>query len=225
MKNIKIIFLLLLTSFFFTSCLEITEEVSMNADGSGSAVMTVNLSESKDNIKNYMSQEEYQGMKIPKVDEIKEMIAEVETVMRGVSGLSNVESKSNFEDFIFSFSGNFSDLNVLNTAVNTLAKELSKKSPMTQTPVIKDNFSYTKGNFKRHFDYPIDTEMYGKLGFMQQFLLENSRLVGIYRFPTAVKSQSNTNAKLSSSKKSVMLKTNLAQIAKGETSLENTISY
>ena len=225
MKNIQFFILLLFASLFFTSCLELTEEVSMNTDGSGSAVLTVNLSESKDNIKHYMSQEEYQGVKIPKIDKIKEIVAEMEDAMRSVKGLSNVESQTNFEDYVFSFTGDFANVEVLNTAVNTLVKEMSKKSPTGRTPLIKDNFSYTNGHFKRHFDYPIDTEIYNKLGFMEQFLLENARLVGIYRFPNTVKSKSNAKANLSPSKKSVMLKTNFAEIAKGETSLENVISY
>lgn len=225
MKKYTFPFLLLLTMTFFTSCLELTEEVSMNKDGSGSTVLTVNLSESKDNIKHYMDQKEYQGMKIPQVSEIQSMIDEMETVMKGVDGLTNVQSNRNFDDFVFSFSGDFTDVDVLNKAVNVLAKEMSKKSPTGKTPVIKDNFSYAKGTFRRLFDYPIAAGVYDQLGFMEKFMLENARLVGIYRFPETVKTKSNDKASLSASQKSVMIKTTAAEIIKGQATMANEITY
>lgn len=225
MKTYPFYILFFAAIFSLTSCLELTEEVKMNDDGSGSATLTINLSESKDNIKHYLSQEEYQGMKIPKISDIEASLVEMEAVMRNVSGLSNVQSQKNFEDYVFSFSGDFANVEVLNQAVNALVKEMSKKSPTGQVPIIKDNFSYKNGQFKRHFDYPIDTKLYDQMGFMQQFFMENARLTGIYRFPSTVQSTSNTKTSVSSSQKSVMLQTNVAEIAKGETTIENIIQY
>lgn len=224
MKNI-LFFFLIFSSLFFTSCLELTEEINMNNDGSGSAIITLNLNESKDNLNNYFTQGEFQGQKLPSKTEILGELSDIEGIIEGVKGISNVSSNFDMDEYIFKFSGDFTNVDVLNDAVNILAKEMSKKNPVARTPVIKDNFSFQNGKFSRLFDYPIDKELYNQLGFMEQFFLESSRLVGIYRFPNAIKNQSNEKANVSSSKKAVMLKTNFAEIMKGETSIANEIDY
>lgn len=221
MKNTII---LLLISLMFTSCFEIKEEVNMFKDGSGEVIMTVDLSESKDNLKSYMQMEEFQGQRIPKPSEIDEYIERISNVLKRVEGLSNVQSTSDYEDFVFAFSGDFTDVDVLNKAVNTLSDEMSK-SVSEAHRLKKDNFRQTKNQFQRLFDYPIDYSLYEKLGSMQQFVMESAHITSIYRFPQAVKSVSNGNAKLSSNRKAVMFRSTVAEIAKGNTKLANTISF
>nr|BFF39643.1 hypothetical protein BACY1_14480 [Tenacibaculum mesophilum] len=49
----------------FTSCFEFVEEVSFNKDGSGSAVLTINLSKSKTKLASIMLLDSINGYKVP----------------------------------------------------------------------------------------------------------------------------------------------------------------
>ncbi len=218
----QILFFLLL-SLSFTSCIEIMEEVNLNADGSGSGVVTVNLSASKDNLKSYMDQGSYEGNQLPTQSEMEAEIEKLVNALQKVEGLSNVQSNSNFEDFVFKFSGDFKDIEVLNSMMGTVAKELSNQ-PLPKM-MIKDNFRYDGKEFKRLFDYPIDYTLYDRLPTMQRFILENTNLVSIYRFKQPVKQYSNRKARLSPTKKALMMMTTFAEIMKGETKIENTVSF
>ncbi len=222
MKVLTKLFCLLSLSFLLTGCFEIFEEVEMNNDGSGKVVLTINGSQSKENLKNYMQQDEFQGKKIPKKADIDREIAQVKEVLKSVKGISNVQTSTDYEDFILKISGDFTDVKALNNAINTVASSLNR-SPYEI--IKKDNFAYAKNKFARIFDYPIDKTVYDRLDFGTRFVLETAQLNSIYRFNKKVKNISNKKAKISPSGKSVMLKSNLSGFVKGEVGLANEVSF
>ena len=129
---------------------------------------------------------------------------------------------TDYTNFVFTISGSFADAEALNLAVNTVAEAFSRG----QLPaIIADNFKAGQGYFSRLFSYPIDPTDYQKLSTMQQFMFETARYISVYRFKQPIKSYSNQEAQLSPSKRAIMLKSSLADLAQGKKSIENKIEF
>jgi len=213
---------ILLSCTILTSCFEITEEVNMNTDGTGNAVLTIDMSASKDNLKSYMKRGEIEGQKIPTRQELEEIINRMKNIIQDAEGLSNFQHTADFEKFIFTFQTDFNTVESLNKAVNELATQLND-SPY---PTIRENnFSYQGNQFKRLFGYPIDTAAYDKLRTIEQYVLEQAHWVSIYRFKKTITHYSNRKARLSPSKRALMMISPLSKIVQGEVSPANTITF
>jgi len=217
--------LLCLFLLSFTSCFEVREEVKMNADGSGAVNLTIDLSQSKNNLTNYMKAGEVNGQKIPSQIEIEMELLKLKNVISSIPGMSEVKLKKDFTEFVFNLTGNFKDVKTLNTAINTASSAMNK----TPFPLKKvKHFNLSDSKFSRLFEYTDDrltkTE-YDGLPAIPRLLMESAKVISIYRFENPVKKVSNKNAKLSPSKKAVMLEANIAEFAKGEISLANDISF
>ena len=207
-------------ALFFTSCFEIVEEVKMKADGSGQMIVTVNMSESKEDLKGYMDSGEVNGMTLPDQKELNTYLQRIEQTIESVSGMSNAVAKADFNEFIFTFTADFTSVKSMNLAVNKLTKELSRGMIS-----IDNKYEYANGKFVRSFGSMLSAEDYEKLPVMQRFVLESARMVSIYTFDKSVKKMSNQNAELSAGNKVVKFKSTLGEIAKGTKQVENTISF
>lgn len=226
MKNLIQSFIILCFSLLLTGCFEITEEVSMKNDGSGDVLLTVNLSESKDNLKAFWKMDQVEGVDVPKKTEIEEEITKVKKALSAVKGITNVKTTADYEQFIFTISGAFDNVKTLNKGINAVVSELNR----TPIPAVKkDNFRYAPGKFTRLFDYVTDfkftEEEYNNLNMSARFVMETARVVGIYRFEKPVKSFSNKKAELSPSKKAVKFESTIADLVKGQASIENVITF
>ena len=220
--NIFKISLLLFLSITFTACFDVTEDISLNKDGSGIATVIVNLSESKDNISSYVNAGEVNGNKIPSIAEIKEKMAEVVAEANKLDGISNVESISDFEDYIFTFKCDFENVYALNDAINILADNYNESG---QPMLFEENYGFDVSSFYRYFNYPIPDIDYDKLSTMEKFLMESATFTGIYRFDEVIDKCTNTSARISKSGKSAMLKATLSQLVKKQISLKNEVIF
>lgn len=214
--------LIIFSLLFYSSCFEITEDVTLTKDGSGVATVIVNLSDSKDNLSGYLNAGEVNGQKIPTITEIKEKLAEVVTAANELDGISRGEVISDFEDYIFTFSCNFENVYALNDAINILADQYNESG---QPTLFEDNYGFDVGSFYRYFNYPIPDVDYDKLGTMERFLLETATFVGVYRFEDMIKRCTNPSARVSKSGKSTMMKVTLSQLLKKEISIENEVIF
>ncbi len=215
----KVLFFSFLT-IFFTSCFEIVEEVKMKADGSGKMIVTVNMSESKEDLKGYMDSGEIGEMKLPDQKELNSYLSRIENTLESVNGMSNASAEADFNEFIFTFAADFTSVKSMNVAVNKLTKELSRGMIS-----IDNKYEYANGKFTRSFGSMLSAADYEKLPMMQRFVLESARMVSIYTFSKSVKKMSNDNAELSAGDKVVKFKSTLGDIAKGTKSVQNTISF
>ena len=226
MKNLIQPVIILCFSLFFVGCFEVTEEVDMNTNGSGDVTLTVNLSESKDNLKAYWKMDEVQGVEVPKKAQIEDEIVNVKRALSAVKGISNVKTTADYEEFIFTISGSFDNVKTLNKGINAVVSELNR----TPMPTIrKDNFEYSPGKFTRLFkympDWRLNDDEYNNLNMSARFVMETARVIGIYRFEKPVKGFSNEKAQLSPSKKAVKFESNIADIIKGNATIENEITF
>lgn len=221
--NIKTAFFFLFgISLFFSSCFEVREEVNVKEDGTGDISLVVNLSESKENVKKYLGIGKAGEVDVPNVENLEKILNHALVTLRGIKGLSQVEAKKDYEDFIFTFSAKFDNLSAINDAVSTVSKQLS----YLYVPHLEEkNYSYSDKQFVRHFDYPIVPEDYKELPSMQRYFLESAKTVSIFRFGQTIQDYSNKRATLSPSGKAIMLETSLADLASGNATLENRISF
>jgi hypothetical protein len=205
-----------------TGCFEILEEVNLAPDGSGHLKMTINLSESKTNLTNYMNMEEVQGIPVPSKDEIIRDINRIKTALSKSEGMSNVETTYSFENFIFTVSGDFDNTQHLNDGINNVIGALNR----TPFEVVKlDNFDFTEKAFRRYFNYPVSLLDYETLPVMHQFMLESAKIVSIYRFQKPIRLFTNDNARLSPSKKAIKLENSVGDVLQGKTTIANSVMF
>ena len=79
--------------FLFTSCFEFVEEVTFNKDGSGSAVLTINLSKSKTKLASIMLLDSINGYKVPSKVTIRKKVQEIVSKIKGTKGVHNVKTR------------------------------------------------------------------------------------------------------------------------------------
>lgn len=204
-----------------TACFEVVEEVNINTDGSGSFCFTVNLSQSKLDINAILLLDSVRGRPVPKIDDIKKEFARIEASLRNDSSLSGIKATQNWNDYIFSISGNFKNIASLNRAIKSTSALMNRTAGGKTT--MKDNYSFSPKVFKRLFDLDLGKD-YQTLTEKDKLVFKTARYTSIYRFKTPVISYSNPDAIKSKSGMSVMFKANIADIITNTKSIANVIS-
>lgn len=209
----------------FTGCFDVTEEVKMNADGSGELRLNIDLSQSKSNLVGYMNAGEINGVEIPSKAKIKSEIKKLKKALSKIKGISKVKAKSDFDEFVFEVTADFKNMKALNKAINASVKTFNQ----TPFPLPRfKHFSFKENKFSRLFNYTDERftqEEFDGMMSVVRYLMESAKVVSIYRFEEPVKDISNSKAKISPSKKAVMLEGNIAEFATGKKTLENHISF
>jgi hypothetical protein len=213
--------LVIISFFLFSSCFEIIEEINLNNDGSGSFCFTVNLSQSKLQINSMLLLDSVNGKPVPKTDDIAAALDKVESSLKQEPGLSEILVKRNWEEYIFSVSGNFSNIAVLNKAINKVYNTFER--PGKQTFQNKENFSFQNKSFDRNYDYDLKTQ-YQNLPEKDKVIFDNAKYTTIYRFPFMVGTFSNPDAKLSKSGKAIMLKVDIKDLISNIKTIKNSIN-
>lgn len=217
MKMTYHILILFFASILLSSCFEIIEEISLNENGSGTFTYTVNLSQSKSKLQSIMSLDSVNGYKVPKQEEITNKIEEAGNIFIDMDGISQVKIETNFTDYIFSLSCNFSNISHLNNAINNTITNLQKNNFNPS-----DNFTFTNDTFTRHNKYET-YDAYEKLQNKDQIIFDNAKYVAIYRFKKDILSFTNAKAKQSKSKKAIMLKVDIIDLITKKSDIQNSI--
>lgn len=209
-----------------TSCFEIVEEVTLHTDGSGTLSFTLNASQSQARLRSVMLMDSVNGRPVPKRSDIDTELSKARRILAGMPGISGIVINSNHEDFIYSLSGNFASISQLNVAMNTLAIEMRKGranlQPIAFTPF--DNYGYRNKVFQRFQDPKDRSGEYTRAKKEDRDVVDNAEYTCIYRFDTAVRSQTNPKANISKSGKAVMIRTKIRDIIMGKSSIRNKIT-
>jgi hypothetical protein len=209
----------IISLFLFTSCFEFVEEISFNKDGSGSATLTINLSKSKTKIASIMLLDSVNGYKIPSKATIKNKLSEIVQKIKTTKGIHNVKNTLNFDEFIVTVSCDFDTVDALNTVLSTFS---SKK----QALAIKKNkhFTYNKTSktFIRSHHFNIGKE-FQNTKMKDREVFETATYTGVYRFEIPVESCTNEQAKISGSRKAVMLRVKAQDIITNKQTIKNKI--
>jgi len=211
--------ILLLLTLNFSSCFEIVEEVNLNDDGTGSFSFTMNMSQSKIQVNSMLLLDSVNGRPVPNIEGFKKAIKRVENELKKDSTISKVEIKENWEDYIFSITGNFQNIDALNKAIKNINTIFT---PRGHKPELYDNFKFENNIFERFYSYNLLNE-YNTLSKKDKEVFKNAKYTTVYRFNSPVKKYSNPNALKSKSGKAIMLKVNVRELITNKKSIKNTI--
>ena len=220
-KNILTLILLLLSCCLFTSCFDFVEEIDLKNNGSGRIKATLNLSKSGSKVASLMKLKSVSGITIPTESSIREQSETINKILRSTPGISQVQYSLDFKNYIGSISCQFDNIEALNRFTETLAKHF--KSPLGK----HNSYAYNKNTktLVRTYKYTADMNKgFSKLSTKDRSLFDDAFYTSIMRFDESVKSQSHQDAKISATKKAVLLKLKATDLILGKASLTNSIT-
>jgi hypothetical protein len=218
--NKLLIILGLLISVSLTSCIEITDDITINADGSGLFKYVINLSESKVKVNSLLALDSIEGKKVPTIAEIESKIGEFKKNLASKPGISNVKIEADFTNFIFKLSCSFSSVNHLQTAVKEVIKEISNEKNSAELEAVWLKWDGQK--LERSIpDITIKKSKEFKAEDIEQ--LKKGKYTSISRFGKSIEKCSNPSSVISKNKLATMVQTNIYSLTKNPKLLENTI--
>ncbi|WP_430909164.1 hypothetical protein [Maribacter sp. 2-571] len=223
LKKTLLYSLLAIYSLCCTSCFDILEEINIKNDGTGSMLVTFNMSKSKTKLASIMMLDSINGHKVPSEDEINLFLKDVTDYLEKTEGIGNIKKTKDFDNYIFTVSCDFKDVEQINGIFKDMIIEQNKKGG---THFSTKNFAFNSSEktFHRYFTYDDSIKKsFNHLKSEDQKVFQDASLTAIYRFENPVTSISNTKAKVSPNKKAVMLKVGAMDFIMGKQSLANKI--
>lgn len=210
----------LVLTMVFTGCFEVVEEITLNDDGSGQITMTVNISRSKTKLNSIMLMDSINNYKVPTEADIKEGMARMTAEIKSIKGVSNVSHQMNFDDFIFSVTCDFSNVDVLNDVITHFsteghAAELNSNKQFT--------YDASRKSFTRNYHYNLSREI-NKVRQKDREILDEASVTTIYRFESPIASAQNSDSKIAGNKKAVMLRVDVPDMISNKKNIKNTIT-
>jgi hypothetical protein len=203
-------FLALCCCLLLTGCFEITERIKHHDNQSGEYTLMIDFSKSWFKTKSAIWLEEVDGVKIPNEQEITKKLADFKAKALKIDGITNVNTKTDFENYIFIIKLNYVNVKALNAVVNTINN---------QNDQIHFN-SNTKA-FERIASYPVPDKLIKDPKKKQD--LEQANIISIYTFDRDIEATENPNSKISKNKKTVFLKQSMYSVLKKSSLMNNTI--
>ena len=217
---------------FLTGCLNITEEIFLEKNGSGKYISTLDMSKMKemlDMVKAFApDSSEGKDMDLSKLDSIPDMLGD----FSGIPGITNIKKEKKDEN-TYTVSFNFKDINALNEAMKRKNK---KDSTMAQPK--GDFFSFSPGQFNcndtslsgindamKGLNGPSDNDSMAMAMTMIKGMMGDMKYTSIYHLPGKVTNFSNKLATLSEDGKTVTLVLNLFDETQQNKTLLNKIQY
>jgi len=202
-----------------SSCFEIVEQIRLQENGKGTYRLIGNFSQSKGTIQSLIQKDSVFGQKIPSTQDIDAEIAKVKSKFESMQGISNVEVKKDYNNFIFNMSCEFSSVKALDLALANTVSAFSKGERGLEA----GNYFFSGKTFKRQVSYDYTGEVASNMNSQLQAVMEKATFMSIYQFPTTIKSVSNSRANISPNRKATMLKLSLLEISKSKNAIANTI--
>jgi len=193
-----------------TSCFEITERIKHHDDQSGEYTLMVDFSKSWFKTKSAMWLEEVDGVKIPNEQEITKKLEDFKTKASKIDVITNVTTKTDFDNYVFIIKLNYANLKALNAVVNTINNQRDQI-----------HFSGSEKNFERIASYPVPEKVVKDPKKKKD--LEAANIIAIYTFDKDVQAVQNPNSKISQNKKTVFLKQSMYSVLKKSALMNNTI--
>ena len=214
-------FSVLFIGLFFTSCIEIIDDLLILSDGSGTFKYTVNLSSSKVKINSILALDSLNGEKVPSKEEIQNKVKMFKSVLRKSYGIKNIEITEDYTEYIVKLSCDFSDIYCLQLALVNCFDSIS----LNPQPEVKDFqwVDWTNTSLKRSIPNFLSLKKF-KYDDKENELLKSGYYTTISRFDKEILDFSNENGKLSKSKKAYMHKIDIFSLKDNNQLLESTIN-
>ena len=218
MKKILNTLLIAASVFTMTACFDITEEVTVNKDGSGTYTSVTDASKLSEQLQ-MLAAMDTTGQLIPKMKfTLDSSFNENFKQYGGLKGVSNMKVDTS-KEYVYKVTLDFTDINALNSVINVDKKEAAQKNL----------YSWSKGKLTRKDsgiggmgEMDMEDESQKE---MAKSMLKDMKYNIIYHFPKKVSRMTNKEAKLSDDKKTVRLECSLLDIMDKKVSLSNEIKY
>ncbi len=217
MKKIVVLFLLFLS---LVSCIEISDDLTIHNDGSGTLRYKINLSASKVKVNSILALDTIDGKKVPSIQEISSKVGDFARILDAQSGISNVVIEENYTDFILKFSCDFTSIMALQSGLANAIEAVSKEKLGPEADEIWITWDGNK--LKRSIPAFARAKVKSFKGNDLELLREGSYTT-ISRFDRQIDRFENPLGTLSKNKQAVMMKSNAYSIKENQDLLENTI--
>lgn len=212
--------LFILTIAILSSCIEISDDLTLNNDGSGTLRYKINLSESKVKVNSILALDSLDGKPVPSKTEISAKINEFVRLLDAQVGISNVLVEENYTDFIFKFSCDFSSVRNLQDGIKLSIAQLSNDK--YTAPAEQFWLSWDGNTLVRSIPAYI-TQQIKNYKLEDEELLKTGIYTSIARFERPVASFENKLGTLSKNQLAVMVRTNTFELKANQHLLDNTI--
>ena len=217
MKKITRFLLFAAVSFLATGCLDLTDEITLNSNGSGSYVNSMDVTKLMEQM-NTLSAFDSTGQMVPNMEKsLDSTFDEVVKKYKDINGVSDVQLDKSVKN-IYKVSLRFANINVLNDVIDIDKKEDAEKKLYSWT---KGKLSRKDGGVSMASDF---LNGYEDNKEMMETYLADMKYNLIYHLPGAVKKMTNNRAILSDDKKTVTLETSFSELNKSG-SLMNEVKY
>lgn len=204
--------------FTMTACFDITEDITVNKDGSGIYVSTTDASKLSEQL-SMLAAMDTTGQMIPKLKySLDSSFTANFTQYAKIKGVSNVKIDTS-KEYLYKVTLNFADVDALNGVINVDKKDAAQKNL----------YAWTKGKLTRK-DSGIGGM--GEMGMedeqqkeMAKSMLKDMKYTIVYHLPSKVSGVTNKEAKLSADKKTVTLECSLLDVVDKKVSLGNEVKY
>ncbi|MEY3087229.1 MAG: hypothetical protein EB003_03070 [Flavobacteriia bacterium] len=212
--------LFILTIAILSSCIEISDDLTLNNDGSGTLRYKINLSASKVKVNSILALDSLDGKPVPSKAEISAKINEFVRLLDAQVGISNVLVEENYTDFIFKFSCDFSSVRNLQDGIKLSIAQLSNDK--YTAPAEQFWLSWDGNTLVRSIPAYI-TQQIKNYKLEDEELLKTGIYTSIARFERPVASFENKLGTLSKNQLAVMVRTNTFELKANQHLLDNTI--
>lgn len=206
---------LLFSLFVFQSCIEIHEDVTVNADGSGNILLKVDMGKLGGAIG-----QPGQNQGIQFFEKIKTVVSGAEQNLKEIKGISKVMAVNDDSLGIYSVGFDFKNQKAMNQAIYKLAGfEKGMMKP--------DFFKTGRHSFVRKDLAPLIKKyiIKEKASMMSDLMYQFITLKSAYNFPRVVKKISNINALVDDNKKTVRLSYTLYEMLNSDKDFGLKVNY
>jgi hypothetical protein len=203
-----------------SACIEISDDLTLNNDGSGTLRYKINLSASKVKVNSILALDSLDGKPVPSKAQISAKINEFVRILDAQVGISNVLVEENYTDFIFKFSCDFSSIRNLQDGIKLSITQISNE----KITAAADQFwlSWDGNTLVRSIPSYI-TQQIKNYKLEDAELLKEGMYTSIARFERPVASFENKLGTLSKNQMAVMVRTNTFELKENQHLLDNTI--
>lgn len=212
--------------FFFllfalvSSCIEISDDLTLNNDGSGTLRYKINLSASKIKVNSILALDSLDGKPVPSKAEISAKINEFVRILDAQVGISNVLIEENYTDYIFKFSCDFTSIRNLQDGIKLSLAQISNDKLSTSSEQFW--LSWDGNTLVRSIPTYV-TQQIKNYKLEEEEKLKEGVYTSIARFERPVASFENKLSTLSKNQMAVMVRTNTFDLKNNQHLLDNTI--
>ncbi|WP_316788568.1 hypothetical protein [Pedobacter frigoris] len=178
------------------------------------------MSASKSKVASIMLMDSIQGYKVPDRQTIQKEMNEAVEYLRNSPGISKVEKKIDLENYIVSLSFDFKSITNINNLTSSVLKKLKINA------ISNSSYSYDARTmtFQRSYQHTKEAvNQYSRLKPEVKNIFKEATYTSIYRFEELIINSNNPLAKVSKSKKAVMINAGMLGLINGKTDISNKI--